>query len=175
MKGQFSVKLPTKAYLKKYIEILYGSPVSFDTSSYLGKIIAVVLDKNVFPERSRKVIHKTFDVYDKELTIFLPIRWLEKYYYGTDVNAKKVVYINKLIEDKFEEELFMYCQALDLLGIERKDALLEFCAKYELEIDEDITFECIKKMEYRIRMKYSTKSVSYSSPLVHNALQGTLF
>lgn len=175
MKGQFSVKLPTKAYLKKYIEILYGSPVFFDTSSYLGKIIAVVLDKNVFPERSRKVIHKTFDVYDKELTIFLPIRWLEKYYYGTDVNAKKVVYINKLIEDKFEEELFMYCQALDLLGIERKDALLEFCAKYELEIDEDITFECIKKMEYRIRMKYSTKSISYSSPLVHNALQGTLF
>lgn len=175
MKSHFSVQLPTKAYLKKYIEVLYGTPVSFDTNSYLGKIIAVVLDKNVFPERSRTVIHKTFDVYDKQLTIFLPIRWMQKYYYGTDISAKKVVYINKLIEDKFEEELFMYCKALDLLGIERKDALLEFCNKYNLEIDEDITFECIKKMEYRIRQKFSLNTVSYSSPLVANALQGTLF
>lgn len=175
MKSHFSVKLPTKAYLKKYIEVLYGSPVTFNTNSYLGKIIAVVLDKNVFPERSRTVIHKTFDVYDKELTIFLPIRWMEKYYYGTDINAKKVVYINKLIEDKFEEELFMYCQVLDLLGIERKDSLLEFCNKYNLEIDEDITFECIKKMEYRMRQKFSLNAVSYSSPLVTNALQVTLF
>jgi len=175
MNPHFSVKLPTKAYLKKYLEVLCGTPVTFDTNSYLGKVIALVLDKSVYPELSRKVIHKSFDVYDKELTIFLPIRWIKKYYYGTDINSKKVVYINKLIEDRFEDELFMYCQALDLLGIERKDALLEFCKKYNLEIDEDITFECIKKMEYRIRQKHVGKSVSFVSPIVSNALQATLF
>lgn len=175
MATYFTVTLPTKAYLKKYIEVLYGSPVVFNTNSFLGKVIALALDKSVYPEVNRTIIYKSFDRYDKMLHISLPRVWLEKYYYGTDIHPKKAVYINKLIEDKFNEELFQYCQLLDILNIERKDALLDFCLKYNLEIDEDITFETIKKMEFRFRQKKSDKVPQYLSSVVKQAIQTSFF
>lgn len=169
----FSIILPTKPYLKKYMEALYGSPIKFNADTYFGKVIAACLDKNVYPDKNRSFIWKAFDEYNDELKIFLPIDWLKKYFYGTDLTDKKAVFVNKLIQDKFEEDLYMFCTILDLAGVDRKESIEEFCTRYKIEIDTHITFEALKKMEYRFRSK---KELEYNLPeKIKNSLQMTFF
>ncbi|MCK9402933.1 MAG: hypothetical protein M0Q26_06010 [Chitinophagaceae bacterium] len=175
MESYFTVTLPTKAYLKKYLEAQYGHPLIFSINSYFGQVLALVLAKNVYPDRNTAVVHKAFDKYDNFIDIKMPAKWLKHYRYGTDIDPKKAVYINKLVENKFEDELVNYCTLLDMFDIKRKDSLLDFCTRYNFEIDVDITFDSIKKMEYRYRQKNKEKYKRILSPDIEKAIQARFF
>jgi hypothetical protein len=54
---------------------------------------------------------------------------------------------------------------LSLTGIEFKDALEDFCKRYNIEIEEDITFEALKKKEYRERKKLKEKLSKLVPPI----------
>jgi len=153
----FSIHLPTKPHLKKYLEAKYGNPVIFQMDSYFGLIIAAVIEKNVYADRNKEVIHRAFDIYKEPIIIHLPISWLKNYRYGTDVSEKHVVYINKLIESSFEDELYMHCAVATIYNQQRKIAIENFCAGYNIDIETDVSFENLKKMEYRYREKILKK------------------
>jgi hypothetical protein len=68
-----------------------------------------------------------------------------------------ISYLNKHFEEKFEEELCRHCFLLNLFGIEIKEALEDFCKRQNIEIEEDITYEALKKKEYRERKKLEEK------------------
>jgi hypothetical protein len=57
-----------------------------------------------------------------------------------------------------------------LFDIEYKDAIEDFCKRFDIEIDEDITFEALKKKEYRAR-----KHIEESMKKVALPIQPRLF
>lgn len=158
MSSHFSISIPTKPYLKKYLHANYGDPAVFGFDDEFGPFIALALDKNVFSDRNYQVIHKAFDKYTEQLTCFLPKSWIKHYRYGTGIAPKKVVALNKLLEKFFEKELAMYCKVHTKHKVERKTAIEDFCKDNGIDIEYDITFENLKKTEFRYRQKIFNNS-----------------
>jgi hypothetical protein len=63
-----------------------------------------------------------------------------------------------MIEEKFEDHLCSFCKLYLKMGIEKKQAIQEFCEEHSIEIDEDITMDNLIKMEYRCRQKKDKKN-----------------
>lgn len=174
MSAYLPVTIPTKKFLKKYLQAHYGEHLIFNMDSDMGYFLALLLEKKMYPEYDRQQIYRSIDKYDTLVTILLPRKWIEKYRYGFDVDPKKSVFFNKMVFRTFQQELCRYCALLELASIEKKNALLDFAKSYNLEIDEDITFEALKKMEYRHRQKNSEKHKPYLSPENKEAFQLSL-
>ena len=76
--------------------------------------------------------------------------------------------MNRYFENKFEEELSRFVDKQDLEGWGKyKNAIEAFAKHYNIEIEEDISFEALKKMEYRFRKKNLENSLRRLSP-THN-------
>ena len=73
------------------------------------------------------------------------------YQYKTQLPKCNIIYLNKHFEEKFEEELSRHCFLLSFFKIEIKDALEDFCLRHNISIDDDITYEALKKKEFRAR------------------------
>jgi hypothetical protein len=157
MKDHFHFTILTKPYIAKYLQTLYGNPVIFDADNYFGTTLIGFLTKKIYKLRETKIEHRKFDQFTTQLDIYLPSYWLRNYMYKTDLTRENIIYINKHFEQKFEEELTRHCYLLNLLEIEYRHALEDFCYRYNIEIDVDITFDCIKQKEYRERENFKNK------------------
>jgi len=81
----------------------------------------------------------------------------------------KVIYLNMLLDKKFEEDLAMYTRVqVETNKLQRKQALELFCIERGINLgddtDDDITYDCLKKMEYRFREKKDKKVILHLSP-----------
>ena len=153
----FTLYVPTKPYLKKYLQALYGETVvvssgKVDTNKYFGAMLAVLVEKRVnLVRRSAEEIKSRFDKLTVHLEVQLPIWYLKEYKFGNGLSNESAITLTKLFEERFEEELFMFCQLFQMCGTEIKDSLEMFCNQYNIIIDEDISFDSLKKKEYRFR------------------------
>jgi hypothetical protein len=146
------VKFHTKPYLKKYFEKLYGDPLIFTTNNFFGVVFASLLERPLELKQSPDKIRMRVDVYDVLMEVHCPMTFLTRNIYGFEVKGEHVISINKLFEERFDEDLFRYCFPFSLTNdIERKEALELFSNAYGLEIDVDITFDALQKKEYRFR------------------------
>lgn len=154
-KKYLSVPFLTKPHLKKYLESSFGDPICLDTDDDWGMIIALCLDKNVYPDKKKEIVHRAFDKYDTQCTLHLPVSWIRNNRYGVDISEKNTIFINKLLEKQFKRELFQYTSMLTLVGVERKTAMQEFCMVRGIEVGSDtsdhITIDNLLKLERRIR------------------------
>lgn len=165
MTKYLSITLPTKTYLKKYMQSLYGESLIFERYDYYGMVIASSLVRSVYPERAKELINQALDKYPDAMVFHMPLQWLKKGYYGTDVDEKHSLFINKMIEEKFEDHLCSFCKLYTQMGIEKKQAIEEFCTEHNLEIDQDISMDNLIKTEYRHRLKKESKlSLKLSCP-----------
>jgi hypothetical protein len=153
MKDHFTLTIPTKPYLAKYLYTLYGQPIVFTTTNYFGTTLLGYITTRIYLQNQAHVTHRKFDEFNTPLYVLLPFHWLKNYQYKTSISKVNIIYINKHFEERFTRELSWYCYVLSLTGIEFKDALEQFCKGHNIEIDEDITFEALKKKEYRERKK----------------------
>lgn len=153
MKDYFHFSFVTKPYLAKYLQTLYGSPIVFEIDNYFGTTLYAFLTKKVFYLKETKIEHRKFDQFTTKLDVYLPSYWLRNAKYRTDLTRENIIYINKHFEERFEEDLIKHCHVLSLFGIEFQEAMEDFCKQFDIEIDEDITFEALKKKEYRERKK----------------------
>ncbi len=175
--GHFTIKLPTKAYLKKYLQTLYGSPthlgnpIYFSTRDYFGMSMFSALENPLRIHHRPCITKVRFDSFDTIMEVKAPRWWLEKYQFGNSMAENQVITVNKLFETKFEEELYNFCSQLSFIGMETKDALLAFCDKYNIEMEEDITYEALKKKEYRFRKKVEKNTAQLSREGTRNILK----
>ncbi len=152
----FVLTIPTKTYLKKYLNTLYGSPIVFTTINYFGMSLIGFLERKFYNRDSNEVItYQKFDVLNDQVNIHLPRHWLAKNNrgYGYDINTANIILLNKLFEERFEEDLCRFCLVYASAGVEIKDAIEEFCRLFSISLEEDISYEAVKKKEYRYRKK----------------------
>ncbi len=170
------LNLPTKPYLKAYLHALYGSPVIFNADNYFGIVMMGLLERPVRHQESPKVLKfRVFDKFDSTITIYLPKWWLTKYQFGHSLSNNHIISINKLFEQRFEEDLFKHCNLASIYKIDIKKAIEQFCVQHLIVIEEDISYDALKKKEYRYRKeKEKTAELSPKKPF-RNPIPNSLF
>jgi hypothetical protein len=166
----FSIEIPTKPYLKQYLESLYGDPITFSTDNYFGISLLGFLEKKFYRKQTEAITHRQVDRFTSPLKVLLPKWWLTKSDFGTEIPEKNIILLNKLFEERFEEDLCKHCLLFAAVGVEIKIVIEEFCRIHNIEIETHITAEALKKKEYRYRISkqkefYAHLSRQISVPL----------
>lgn len=150
LKSHFGITIPTKPYLSKYLQSLYGSPIVFSTKNYFGTSLLGYLTTRMYFQ-AETITHQKFDSFNTFMNVHLPMHWLYQYKFKTQIPKCNVIYLNKHFEERFEEDLSRFCSMHAKQGMQIKDALELFCRIHSIEIDEDITYDALKQKEYRSR------------------------
>ncbi len=89
---------------------------------------------------------------------------------GFDMPKEKAMSINAFIEEIFSEHLYWWCQAATQTKGRYKgydNAILQFADKHNITIDEDISFDGLKKKEFRQRKLIEQKTKKTEQPIVN--------
>jgi hypothetical protein len=176
------ISIPTKTYLKKFIEKEVGKDVITPGDHPIQTFLYALLEKKDF-NYSFKEHYRSFDT-----SMQISVSYFVFHQVGRGISPSNVVLFNDYVEQLFDQELYKiqqhlkYQQALQEAVKEavsqyniklsrchqrnwfqvpkQKDALEQFAKKYDLEIEVDITFEALKKMEYRARKRFEKEQLS---------------
>lgn len=161
----FRVKVPTRPYLRKYLQAIHREELTLNYHSDFGPFLLAILDKehnflNINQEKTAKTLASFTD------TIEFTGNLHTMRYKGHTISPDKILAINRLLEKRFAQDLHLYCSRISK---ERKwrpgtAAALEIFAQMcglTLETDlphgsdqkPDITTDALKKAEYRQRKK----------------------
>lgn len=181
--GYFKITIATKPYLKKYLQALYGNPLSFNNDREFGMTIAAYLERPIkLHDNATATLTKPTDTEEKRTTLGTPApliqirqhqseltmrldrfdslvqiniskRSFTRYSGGLDIQPAHAIVINQLFDKRFTEELYKKAMLLNLIGLSFTEAYKAFCDQYKIEIPEDITMDALKKKETRFRKK----------------------
>ena len=181
----FYLSIPSKPFIKKYIYKRYGYPVQVDNGTLIGVAISSILEKKVHDNNPVDDRENRFSSLTDKIELVIPAYKVYSYEQGLNISIKKAIVLNRYFEIQFVEDLYRHCMQHtkpDLRNLTRKGfggcgydkAILQFAQMHDLEIDVDITFEALKKNEYRYRKKM--ESLSCGNVLsVETKLQTSIF
>jgi hypothetical protein len=162
----YSVVLPVKSYVRKYVAAVEGDPVYFTSSSALCMIVRAYLENSQKTLLSREQMTHYQSSRTDKITLLVPMRKMHAI--GHIISPDNLVLINRFLEDCFERALRHHVEAYTALQVGRykgfKDAYESFATLYGLEllgsindqgaeIPPDITFDGLKKIDFRFRQK----------------------
>ncbi len=152
LENYFPLTIKTKAFLKPYLEALYGSPICFSFKHTLGTVIVGLLERPYKTHKRKEIIQfRVFDKFETDLTIYLPKAWLKGRLNKPDyeLSDDSIIAFNKFFENLFEEDLYKFCELARIYKVERKKAIEDFCMRHRIGIEDHISYECLQKKEYR--------------------------
>jgi hypothetical protein len=175
MINHYSVAIPTNPYLKAFITRFYGDPISINNRSHIGVFLIGVMSKENFSTRmafDKKDIRYKF--FTEKIQCVAPVSLMSRY--GYYLSEDQVIQINRYFETLFEEQLYFYVQRnIDTTkrrsGYEK--AIENFADFYNIELNEKVSFDCLKKIEYRFRKK--TEKISLTTLSAQKQPQVSLF
>ena len=149
-----STAIPCKRYLAKFAASVYGHPIKADTSTMIGQFIQLCLDKNTYDNRHSSEAKK--NLYEAKLNISIN-EW-QFNGIGYNIAPEKAIAINSFIEKIFTEHLYQWCYVRTKKNCRFKgvdEQIRSFAAHHNIVLDddqEDISFDALKKKEYRFRL-----------------------
>ncbi len=149
--NQFTITLPVKPHMKKYLTHRYGSPIHISLDSNIGFIVLSALTSTLDSKLSSFYHLRGNKRFTQQVELKIPFHYLS--ICETELSCLQVSLINRYFEDRFEEELSSYASHQVATGIENKTAIEKFCQLHNVELDTDISSDAIIKMEYRFRKK----------------------
>src|SRR5688500_9568368 len=102
----YSVKIPVKPYVAKYVAAIEGSPVYFSSNSMLCQIIRAFLENTPRAMLSQKQMDVHLSTRSEQLEILVPMRKMHAV--GHSIRPDNIVLINRFLEDCFERALCQY-------------------------------------------------------------------
>lgn len=116
--------------------------------------MAAYLEKPLEFHHTKEQLRCRTDKYSEPLQIHLHKSILTKRRgLGFDISDASTISINKFFETRFNEDLKKWCELGTIYKVEYKKNIEDFCMRHRIELEYDITFEAIKKKEYRFRKK----------------------
>jgi hypothetical protein len=175
-----TIKIPTKTYLKKFILQEVGTPLITPGEHPIQRFLYILLDKKKHDYNFKSIQRQYDDILE------VSISYATYHQIGFSLSQENVIQFNDYVEQIFDKELFKFCQdflkyhtvvqeglqsmaTMYDIKMQRehkrawfqvpqiKEALEAFAQVYQLEIELDLSFECLKKMEYRARKRYENK------------------
>lgn len=142
---------------------MYGSPVVFTKENYFGMSVLGFMDRKFFFRKDKELVHRHFDRFTEDMQMYFPRWWMLQTHYGLDLPVQNIIHINKLFEERFEEDLCMHTMLHNICGVHIKDAIEDFCKIHHIEIDEDINYESLRKKEMRTRKNFTKEFIAHLS------------
>lgn len=158
----FSLVIYTKPYLKKYLQSLYGNPIIFDKDNLFGLTVAAFLERPLDFHVTKEELRCRTDKYTEKLEVFLPKTILTKRRsMGFDLTDQHTITVNKFFETRFTEDLVRWCELGLVYKVEFKKNIEDFCHRHKIELEYDISYDAMKKKEYRLRERKKTLEISH--------------
>lgn len=156
MSKSYTVSLPVKPYILKYVQTVEGSTaIEFKGTSMLCIILrAFLLNQKQYTGYTREKLKAAVSVRTAELKFVVPVNRMNQV--GTEIDPNGVVVMNRLLEEFFDRAFLKFMKdRTKKEGRYRgyKEAYYAFADLYNIEIEEDITFDGLKKMDQRLRDK----------------------
>ena len=140
----FTVQVPVKKYVKKFIEMNYGNPVDFANFPEEKKLFQTMLHK---PNDSRDIwIKDNFRYYQEILEV--PINEYEFYRYGWELTKTDVIIFGKYYENRAKFFMRTFVSIYQALGFPFQMSIKRFQEIFDFSED-DWTQEAIRKDFYR--------------------------
>lgn len=146
MPEKFSVTIPVKSYVKRFIELNYGLPADFTKHPDIQKELRRCLRKP--NTRYNRKFENKLSTYTQELE--LQISQDDFYRYGWEFSKTDVVMFGKLFESSIKSRMHNVVSIYRGIGLSIKDSILKFQDHYSME-EEYWPYESIKKEYYRRR------------------------
>lgn len=146
------VAIPCKRYLAKFAHSVYGLHIKADSSTMFGFFLAQCLEKNRYESRANYS-----GKYIDEAQIKIEISQFTFNNIGFDISPSKVLAINTFLEKIFTEHLYQWCVIATKKNCRFKgldEQIRSFAQHHGIVLDddqEDISFDALKKKEYRFR------------------------
>jgi len=153
----FTIRVPTKAYLKKYITARYGHPIRISNATLIGVMIFSMAQKNITTNLNTNKKDLKFKFFNDLLLFRAPISEVRTI--GLGLTSDAVIQLNRFFEAHFEDDLYTWCQAHIKSSGRRKGydkAIYSFADKYFIDLYSDITFDALKQTEFRYRKAIET-------------------
>lgn len=155
MAKYYSVNIPTKAHLKKYVYAIDGSPVNFNSDSHFCMIVRAYMGKTLSDNLCLTDRRNRIAAFTDTIQVMFPVTKMRLY--GFEIADADAVLINRFLEADFEKELVRFVE--NFIKTEGrykgyKEAYEAFAEKYHIQLEEDILSDTLKKQEYRARKKY---------------------
>ena len=167
----FTFVLPSKTHIKKFITSTHGDPIRLDLKTDIGFVILATLTSRLDGKcgRGSGLIDHWQDRYKDKIIFKIPFHYL-------DISRKEVspytfALLNRYFENQFEAELNRHIQKSIAGGNTIKKGIENFMDHYGIELEEDISYDAVKKAEYRSRKNLSKKSTRILSPAANELFQ----
>lgn len=109
------------------------------------------------------------------MQMYFPRWWMLQAHFGLDLPPQNIILLNKLFEERFEEDLAKHCRLQEICGVQIKHSMEEFCNLHNIVVDEDISEDALKKKEYRTRQQFSKDFIANVSTAKTHFIQTNLF
>lgn len=150
--NQFFINLPTQTYIARFLVSRYGSPVPLTNNTFLGKELLQLLSYPYDGPQIRKRKNLSMNLYTDFVKCSVHVDFKNKII--TDLSITHIFVINEFLKKQFNQQLYHFCNSY----INPKAGLQGYCKAidtfarmHNISIEEDISFEALKKSEYRYR------------------------
>jgi hypothetical protein len=160
----FALTIPTKSYIRKYIHRRYGYPVILNHKHLFGSVVLSYLQKKVYTSGATSIHQATYSTYRDRVEMVIPQSYIIKNIHGLNIPLEKAIVVNRYFENQFEEDLYHFCKYNLTKNGKHPGydvAICQFADRHAIEFDVDITFEALKKMEYRFRKNLEKKDYEF--------------
>lgn len=152
MSRHYTVSLPVKPYIKKYIQTIEGSPIQFKGNSILCMLIRAYLENKPHSGYSRDQLASSLTARPSTIDILVPMSKIRLI--GFEIDPSQVVLINRFLEARFKEDLRRYIDKAIRAGGRYKgykEAYEAFADAYGIVLEEDISYDGLKQIDFRSR------------------------
>jgi hypothetical protein len=160
MTKMLTISLPAKPYIAAYAHHRWGEPIAINNQTALGAMAIALLQKKRF---TTKLPHADKDFRFAHYTqkIFLTMPLGDIYRLGSQLSGEHILQLNSFLQASFTESLRIFVDtvcnhAQRTRGLET--ALCDFAAANNIEIDEHISLDGLKKLEYRSRTRNAAEA-----------------
>lgn len=163
----FTFILPCKTHIKKFVTATLGAPIIVDLKTDTGFVILSTLTSRLEGKVPRGSIDHWEDRYKDKLTFRIPIHYFS--ISKKETSPFTFVLLNRYFENLFEKEFNIFVGKKKNEGATIKKCIEDFLDQYGIDLEIDISFDAIKKSEWRYRKTLSNKVSRNLSPTLFGA------
>lgn len=144
MNMTLTIEIPIRKHLYKYYIKEFKTRLTFEDP--LGIILYYMLRTKTGERYSEHLREK----YPEKIVFELPYFMLERKYVTPYLSQQALTHFDRIIDSDFKRSLYRFVARQVSDGVDRQIAIEEFCKLYDI-LENDISFEALKKADYRYR------------------------
>lgn len=125
---KFSITIPCKPYVKRYLEMTYGNPVDFTKDNAIYPVFRKKLEK---PNNKRRATYKDCKLEKYTETVCCKILQTDFYQFGWELTTTDIINFNKEIEGRAKLFMYLIISSRISFGMAQTDAIRYFQDRFE--------------------------------------------